>query len=117
MFLTHTKDLPRDVLPWGTLQWLASAKLLPGAEQTLGLCEILPGQKNPRHYHPNCEELLYVISGRGRHSLDDEWLELEAGSTIRVPVGVKHQLINVGPESLHCFIAFSTGDRQAVFLE
>ncbi|MCX6926938.1 MAG: hypothetical protein NT154_27580, partial [Verrucomicrobia bacterium] len=28
-----------------------------------GLATILPGKSNPMHYHPNCGEVLYVISG------------------------------------------------------
>ena len=116
-FLTHRDRLPPESFDWGTLQWLASGKLLPGATQTLGLCHLWPGKKNPAHYHPNCEELLYVLSGQGRHSLDGRWVELKAGMTIRIATGVRHKLVNEGWEPLTCLIAFSSGDRQTVFLE
>lgn len=116
-FVTQAQYLPRENFSWGVLQWLVNAKLLPGSQQTLGMCEILPGKKNPLHFHPNCEELLYVLAGTCKHSLDDEWVDLRPGDTIRVPVGVKHQLVNTGPVSLHCVIAFSSGDRETVFLE
>ena len=102
---------------WGTLQWLGSAALLPGAEQTLGVSRIRPGRSNPLHYHPNCEELLFVQQGTGRHSLDEAWVPLRPGTLVRIPRYVRHRLINEGEDEMVCWIAFSSGDRQTVFLE
>jgi mannose-6-phosphate isomerase-like protein (cupin superfamily) len=115
--ITRRDDLPVETFGWGTLQWLCNGKLIPGATQTLGWCEIAPGRRNPVHYHPNCEEVLYMLSGVGRHHLDDEFVELRAGMTIRIPANVRHNLENTGSEPIECLIAFSSGDRQTVFLE
>jgi quercetin dioxygenase-like cupin family protein len=118
MDLVTVRDtLPEDRLEWGTLQWLSNAKLQPGAEQTLGLCTILPGQGNPLHCHPNCEEVLHVLAGVGRHRVEEEWVDLRPGVTIRIPKGVRHNLVNQGTEPMLCVIAFSSGDRQTMFLE
>jgi len=114
--VTNAKELPVETFDWGTLQWVCSAKLSPGAQQTVGLCRILPGKGNPRHYHPNCEEVLYMISGCGRHSVENEVVELRAGMTIRIPLGITHNLENPGPEPIECLISFSSGDRKTVFL-
>jgi mannose-6-phosphate isomerase-like protein (cupin superfamily) len=43
--------------------------------------------------------------------------DLRAGSTIRVPANVRHNLENVGAETLVCLVAFSSGNRETVFLE
>jgi quercetin dioxygenase-like cupin family protein len=115
--VTQRKELPEQSGAWGTLRWLCNGELQPGAQQTLGICHIFPGKSNPLHYHPNCEEVLHVLAGRGRHSVDGEWVELRPGTTIRVPVGVKHNLINESAETMVCVIAFSSPDRQTVFLE
>lgn len=115
--LTVRDQLPVDTFPWGTLRWLANDKLSPGSTQTLGLCRIDIGQRNPVHYHPNCEELLYMLSGVGLHSFDSESIELRAGMTVRVPMNVRHNLENIGNEPIECLIAFSSGDRQTIFLE
>src|SRR5215468_10487668 len=76
--VTDAAQLPVEQNAWGTLQWLCNGKLMPGSEQTLGLATILPGKQNPVHYHPNCEEVLYVISGQGLQSYDDRTIELKA---------------------------------------
>lgn len=115
--VTHADSLPRDVQPWGTLQWLCNHQLMPDAALTLGVCTLEPGQGNPLHYHPNCEEVLVMLEGQGRHLVDTDWYELRAGSTIRVPTGVKHKLVNTGATPLRCVIAFSSGQRETVFLE
>lgn len=115
--VTHIDQLEHDKLEWGEIVWFCNGKLSPGSEQTMGMCTIYPGQRNPRHYHPNCEEVLHVVSGQGKHSYNDDWVDLRAGSTIRVPANVRHQLVAEGTEPLKCMIAFSSGDRQTVFLE
>src|SRR5918998_2557147 len=75
---------------WGHLSWLVGENEMPGAEQTLGVVTIQPGERNPLHLHPNCEELLYVVSGECDHLLGDDLYQLKPGSVIRIPRGVPH---------------------------
>jgi len=116
-FVIHGDQVSRDTFPWGTLQWLCNDRLSPGAPLTVGISQIAPGQSNPLHYHPNCEEVLYVLAGTGRHSLDGQLFDLRPGSLIRIPVGAKHNLVNTGRDNLSCLVAFSSGQRETVFLE
>jgi mannose-6-phosphate isomerase-like protein (cupin superfamily) len=115
--VTDANQLPVEQSAWGTLQWVCNEKLMPGSEQTVGLATILPGKHNPVHFHPNCEEVLYVISGEGLHSYDGQNVPLRAGMTIRIPAKVKHNMVNTGTETLRTMISFSSGDRKTVFLE
>lgn len=109
--------LPEETFEWGTLKWLCNSKICPGAAQTVGICHILSGQRNPVHFHPNCEEVLYMLAGEGEHSIDGEPIQLREGFTIRIPAGVKHNLKNTGTGVLSCLISFSSGSRETVFLE
>jgi mannose-6-phosphate isomerase-like protein (cupin superfamily) len=115
--VTDAAQLPAEQNAWGTLQWVCNEKLMPGAEQTVGLATILPGKHNPLHYHPNCEEVLYVISGQGLQSYDGHTILLKAGMTIRIPAKVKHNLVNTGTETLKTLVSFSSGDRKTVWIE
>jgi len=115
--VTDARALPTQGLSWGSLTWLCNGELAPGAQQTFGLAQILPGQKNPLHYHPNCEEILHVLSGECDHSIDGDTVHLTPGMTIHVPAGVRHDLVNTGTEPVVCIISFSSPDRQTVFLE
>jgi quercetin dioxygenase-like cupin family protein len=103
--------------PWGRITWLCSQEIDPEAAMTFGLVEIGPGQKNALHYHPNCEEHLYVLSGECDHSLDGEVYHLTAGSLIRIPQGARHDAVNRGAESVRCVIVYSAPDRKTVMVE
>src|SRR5436190_5941664 len=97
-----------------TIKWLFSGQTAPGAEQTLGYVVIEPGQKNPLHAHPNCEELLYLISGELDHSLDGAMYRLRPGDAIRVPAGARHDARSVGAEPAKMVVCYSVPDRQIV---
>lgn len=117
VFVRSVGQLEVETFEWGTIQWLCNARLSPGAAQTLGVCTLLPGRSNPLHYHPNCEELLHVMSGAGEHRIGDESIRMETGMIVRIPTGVRHSLHNSGAQPLLCLIAFSSGERQTIFLE
>lgn len=113
-YLARQADTPEVRQAWGTLYWMVGGKEMPGAEQTLGVVEIEPGQRNPLHSHPNCEELLYVLSGTCEHLLGDEIFEMGPGSVIRIPRGVRHWARCTSDEPLRAVIAFSAPDRKAI---
>ena len=117
MLTLHADSMSIQSFDWGSLQWLANGETLPGAAQTLGICHLFPGKANPMHYHPNCEEILYVQHGTGKHLLDTAWIDVRRGSVVRIPLGMKHKLVNEGSDTMITIIAFSSGDRQTVFLE
>lgn len=115
--VTRANDTKADDFPWGAIRWLHNGELNEGAEQTFGFVYIDAGNQNPPHYHPNCEEILYVLSGTCAHTYGDESFELGPGDSIIVPEGVVHHAINNGWEPLRAIISFSSGDRQTVFLD
>lgn len=96
---------------WGSLTWLASSELTGTRGVTLGRTIIRPGERNPRHRHNTCEELLHVLRGRLRHSVDEESVVLESGDTLTIPAGVFHNAMNIGDEDADVIVAYSTGQR------
>ena len=119
-----TNDVIRSVrqehaiqMSWGYLSWLVGVVEMPGAEQTLGVVTIYPGKRNPLHAHPNCEELLYVISGECNHKLGEAVFHLTAGTVIRIPRGVPHWAQCTSTEPLVAVVSFSAPDRRTETLE
>lgn len=104
-------------LSWGRLVWLVGEEQTPGAKQTLGVVTIEPGQRNPLHMHPNCEELLYVMEGEADHKLGQDMFHLKAGDVIRIPQGVPHWAQATGSTALVAVISFSAPDRRTENLE
>jgi quercetin dioxygenase-like cupin family protein len=111
-FVTSLEEGRTLELDWGRVTWLMGAGATPGAEQTFGVCTIHPGKRNPLHSHPNCEELLYVVSGSCEHRLGDELVPMGSGSVIRIPRNVPHWARCTSDEPLVCVISFSSGDRR-----
>lgn len=96
---------------WGSLTWLAGRKVGNAQGLTLGRVVIKKGMSNPRHSHPNCEEALYLLRGRLRHTLGDEEAVLEPGDTIVLDAGVPHNATSIGEEDADMIVAYSSADR------
>jgi quercetin dioxygenase-like cupin family protein len=100
---------------WGGLTFFAGKRLGNSTEMTIGRCRLKPGEGNPRHYHPNCEEILVVIQGRIIHTAADGGeAEMNEGDTVSIPSNVWHCARNIGDTDAVLFIAFSSADRQTV---
>jgi quercetin dioxygenase-like cupin family protein len=100
--------------PWGSLRWLASTAIGNAEGVTVGHVTIKAGQANPRHHHTTCEEVLYLLRGRLRHSMGEETVVLKAGDTLTVAAHVAHHAVNVGEEDAEMIVAYSSGVRDFV---
>ncbi len=100
---------------WGGLIWYANGPLGNGSGVTVGRCLLKPGCSNPRHYHPNCSEILVVVQGSIRHTMADGGeSEMKPGDTVTVPPNVWHRATNIGDSEALLFIVFTSADRQTV---
>jgi quercetin dioxygenase-like cupin family protein len=107
-----------DVTPvefaWGRITWLHNGEA--GAKGlTVGEVIINPGQSNPMHTHPNCEEVLYLISGELDHTYGpNEIYHLTSGMSIRVPAGIKHNAVCTSAEPARMIVAYDSAYREMV---
>lgn len=104
---TAEKTVSED---WGTLIWLASGEL-SRSDITVGRVLIKQGKANPRHCHDNCEEVLYLLQGKLRHSFGDETVDMAAGDTLVLGPGVMHNAINIGDTDADMIVVYSSGQR------
>ena len=108
-------DAARIDEDWGSLTWLAGGKIGNAAEQTVGRVTIKKGCCNPRHHHPNCEEVLVLLAGRLEHTVgDDQTVTLEPGDTIVIAADIQHNAHSVGDVDADMIVVFSCADRQVV---
>lgn len=112
--LTHSDGFAVEEQEWGRLVWMVSGALGSSETLTVGRCYIKPGQANPRHYHPNCDEVLHVIQGTIEHSVDDATFPMSAGDIVSIPQGSMHNARNVGADVAEFVIIFNSPDRQTV---
>ena len=68
--------------------------------QSLAEATLPPGAETEGHYHPQTEEIYYVLRGRGRMTLEGEGREVGPGDGILIPPGSRHTIRNIGREPL-----------------
>jgi quercetin dioxygenase-like cupin family protein len=96
---------------WGGIVWSASGQIGNSTTMTFGRATIRAGQSNPRHRHPNCDEILHVLAGRIEHTLGEERCTMEFGDTISIPKGVWHQARALEGADAVIAICFDSPDR------
>ena len=63
-----------------------------------------PGQSTVMHSHPREEEAIFVLQGTASMSVGGEEVEVPAGSIVKFPSNVPHDVRNLGSE--RCVIMF-----------
>jgi len=82
---------------------------------TVGRCVLRPHSANPRHFHPNCSEILVVMKGVIRHTAAHGVESImKEGDVVTIPPNIWHRATNVGHEEAVLFIAFSSADRSTI---
>lgn len=100
---------------WGEIQWLDSGELTGAEGLTVGRVTVREGESNAEHYHPNCEEALYLLAGELEHTLGPDSVRLEPGDLLHVPLGERHRATSVGAGDAVAVVAYDTGDREVRF--
>ena len=95
--------MTNELRPWGNFQVLYE-------ENTFKIKKITvdPKSRLSYQYHDKRSELWYILSGKGIVTINDEKIELNVGSTIKINKRVKHRIENNGSENL-IFIEIQTG--------
>ena len=63
-----------------------------------------PGQSTPMHMHPKEEEAIFVLEGTAHMQIDGREVVVPAGSIVRFPHNVMHDVRNLSAE--RCVIMF-----------
>ncbi len=68
--------------------------------QSLAEARVSVGGSTAPHYHPQTEEIYFILEGRGRMQLDDQTRDVGPGDAIGIPPGSRHQITNTGDAPL-----------------
>ena len=92
-----------------------------GAEHlTFGYAKFDPRTSyHKKHYHPDAEEVFYIISGKGIGGVgeDSEETEIVQGDTIWVPKGAVHWLYNPFEEPCEILFIYAAPSLEAAGYE
>jgi oxalate decarboxylase/phosphoglucose isomerase-like protein (cupin superfamily) len=96
-------DVETMVFDWGTIKWMSEPRVTDTRGFSMGVVLLQPGKGHARHNHPGCEEILYIVSGRGNQMVDiggEKWQPVSEGDVVHIPADVFHATINTGWEPL-----------------
>lgn len=84
-------------LPWGRMRWLVTPE--KDGVTSFCSCEVVmnPGDGHTSHRHPSQEEMVFVLEGEIRQTLEGEEFTMSVGDHVVIPAGAAHSSINVGP--------------------
>lgn len=99
---------------WGSIWWFGSRELGNTTGVTMGRMTMKPGATNDRHFHPNCEEVMYVQQGLLEHRIGEEVVRQQPGEFLTVPANTPHSTTNIGEGEAELMIAFSSGAREFI---
>jgi quercetin dioxygenase-like cupin family protein len=82
------------------VQFLIDERTAGSRSLVVGRTVLPPGARHERHRHPNCNEFLVVMSGRGEVYTNEGTEPSEAGDVIFTPAGNWHGFNNNGDEDV-----------------
>jgi mannose-6-phosphate isomerase-like protein (cupin superfamily) len=68
--------------------------------QSLAEARVRPGARTTPHYHPQTEEIYYILSGEAQMRIGDETAAVVPGDAIAIPPGQVHHITNTGDKPL-----------------
>jgi oxalate decarboxylase/phosphoglucose isomerase-like protein (cupin superfamily) len=99
--LIDPESLPTMSFDWGLIKPLVAAANTDSTEVSLMHVVLLPGEGHERHNHPDSDEILYILAGRGQQMVDDsDTFGVGPGQAVFIPNGAFHSTVNTGWEPL-----------------
>lgn len=105
--LTHRSAARTWRLPGRDWQLLLGPQNSATKKLTLSIATFPAGSAPPGHVHPEEEEMVYVLSGRGRLLAGTASYPLEPGTALRIPAGLEHGAVNDGDAPLELLCVFT----------
>lgn len=86
--------------------------LFTTGKSQLVLMSLLPNEEIGIEVHDG-DQIIHVVDGEGFAVLDDDELEIEKGSVVFVPAGVKHNIVNKEDDPLKLFTIYAPPQHAA----
>ena len=65
-------------------------------KQSLAEARLEPTKSTTPHFHPQTEEIYYILEGQGLMQIDAETRAVGPHDAIAIPPGKRHQITNIG---------------------
>lgn len=90
--------------------------IFTGAKSQLVLMSLRPGEEIGMEVHDG-DQIIYLVDGEGFAVLDDSRKEIEKGSIVFIPAGVRHNIVNTDDECMKLFTIYAPPQHKAGTVE
>ena len=101
-----------EQLPGKTHFWQCKPGMVQDTNLMFVRAQLPPGEAHKFHYHPQMEEILYILSGTAEQWIMGEKRIMGPGDSIYLPVGMVHATYNTSNEVLD-FLAILSPAKEA----
>jgi oxalate decarboxylase/phosphoglucose isomerase-like protein (cupin superfamily) len=113
--LVDPNTIPTQTFEWGIIKPLVAQANTDSPAMSLLHVVLLPGRGHERHNHPEADEILYVLAGRGEQMVDDGTpFPVTAGEAVFIPTGAWHSTVNTGWEPLTLLAIYAPAGAEEV---
>jgi mannose-6-phosphate isomerase-like protein (cupin superfamily) len=77
--------------------------------QSLAEARLPAGAATQPHFHPQAEEIYFLLEGRGRMQIEADVRDVGPGDAIAIPPGLRHQITNTGDATLRFLCCCAPG--------
>lgn len=105
-----------EIAPWGRHWWLSEPALTNTKLLTLVRVTMRPGTGHRFHYHPEREEIIYILDGVAEQWVDRDVRRLEAGEIAFIPKKVVHAIFNSSKKPMSFLAILSPATAKGPFL-
>ncbi len=110
-YVVNVNEVPVGKIPGREIRDLVNGKIVGARGISLRITDVLPGEVcNPGHIHTECEEVIFILSGKGEIKIGQEVFPMKPGDAIYLPTGVEHLIRNTGKEMMRMACSFSSAD-------
>ncbi|MDR1712144.1 MAG: cupin domain-containing protein [Propionibacteriaceae bacterium] len=95
------------VMPGRSFHTLIAPWNSPAEHLSAGMSIYPAGSAPEGHVHPQEEETIYCVAGKGRIRTRDDAFEMEPGTLVHVPANTYHATESDGPGELQLFCVFT----------
>ncbi len=97
--------VPFEPVAWGRTKVLVGSQAGGGADPLyVAITEYQPGKGHLMHSHPEDDEVMIIVSGKGYTLSDGVREELAPGTVVHIPAGCGHENVPLGNEPLRAVI-------------
>ena len=110
-YVVNVNEVPVGKIPGRETRDLINGKTVGAKTISLRITDVLPGEVcTPGHTHTECEEVIFILAGKGDIKIDEQVFPMKVGDAVYLPIGVSHLIRNTGKEVMRMACSFSSAD-------